>query len=47
MRAPLPSKVERLYGDYFQQQQHPGGAGRNRNAGGGAAASIDAFRDFR
>jgi hypothetical protein len=44
VRAPLPSKVERLYGDY---QQASGGPRATRAHNAIPHNALDAFRDFR
>jgi hypothetical protein len=43
VRAPLPSKVERLYGDFNQ----PGAARATRAQNPIPHNALDAFRDFR
>lgn len=43
VRAPLPSKVERLYGDFHQ----PGAARASRGNNAPPHNALDAFRDFR
>ncbi len=43
VRAPLPSKVERLYGDFHQ----PGAARAARGHNAIPSNALDAFRDFR
>jgi hypothetical protein len=43
VRAPLPSKVERLYGDLHQ----PGAARSSQGNNAPSQIALDAFRDFR